>query len=95
MHYLEASFRVLIMGLILGGGLPATFAVGVRAYSAGSGGVNADGSVRAGNPILKAIGVALFALIAVVVIVAILWITRNTIRVHFGVDLFPFAPKKK
>lgn len=94
MHYLEASFRVLIMGLILGGGLPATFAVGVRAYSAGVGGVEGDGTMRAANPILKAVGVALFALVALVIVVAILWITRNTIRVHFGVDLFPFATKK-
>lgn len=94
MHYLEASFRVLIMGLILGGGLPATFAVGVRAFSAGAGGVDADGTMRAANPVLKAIGLALFALVALVITIAILWITRNTIRVHFGVDLFPFVPKK-
>ncbi|MCW1959640.1 MAG: hypothetical protein KIH64_014070 [Mycobacterium sp.] len=94
MHYLEASLRVLIMGLILGGGLPATFALGVRAFSAGGGGVAADGTMRAPNPLLKAIGVALFVLIAVVIMVAILWITRNTIRVHLGVDLFPFATKK-
>lgn len=94
MHHLEASFRVLILGLILGGGLPATFAVGVRAYAAGSGGVNADGTARAANPVLKAVGVILFAIVALVVVTAILWITRNTIRVHFGVDLFPFATKK-
>lgn len=94
MHYLEASFKVLIIGLILGGGLPATFAVGVRAYAAGSGGVGPDGAVRTPNPVLRAIGVALFALVALVVVIAILWITRNTIRVHFGVDLFPFVTKK-
>lgn len=94
MHYLEASFRVLIVGLILGGGLPATFALGVRSYSAGTGGVNADGTARAANPALKAVGVALFGFVALVILVAILWITRNTIRVHFGVDLFPFIAKK-
>ncbi len=94
MQYLESSLRVLLMGLILGGGLPATFAVGVRTYSAGAGRVEADGTVHAPNPLLKAIGVALFAFVAVVIMVAILWITRNTIRVHFGVDLFPFATKK-
>lgn len=94
MHYLEASLRVLVFGLILGGGLPATFAVGVRAFSAGAGGVDADGTVRAPNPALKAVGAALFLFVAVVIVVAILWITRNTIRVHFGVDLFPFATKK-
>lgn len=94
MHYLEASLRVLIMGLILGGGLPATFALGVKAYSAGNGGVDVDGTVRAPNPALRAVGLALFFFVAVVILVAILWITRNTIRVHFGVDLFPFATKK-
>ena len=94
MHYLEASFRVLIMGLILGGGLPAIFAVGVRTFSAGTGGVEADGTLRAANPVLKAIGVAPFAFVAPVIMVALLWLTRNTIRVHFGVDLFPFINKK-
>lgn len=94
MQNLEASLRVLITGLILGAGLPATFAVGVLAFNAGAGGVNADGTVRTGNPLLKAVGTALFIFVAVVVMVAILWITRNTIRHHFGVDLFPFIKKK-
>jgi ABC-type uncharacterized transport system YnjBCD permease subunit len=94
MNYLEASLRVLIVGLILGGGLPATFAVGVRTYVAGVGGVNPDGSVRPANPVLKAVAAALFFLVALVITVAILWITRNTIRHHFGVDLFPFVTTK-
>ena len=37
---------------------------------------------------------ALFALVAAVIVIAILWITRATIIHHFGVDLFPFLPKK-
>lgn len=94
MQNLEASLRVLITGLILGAGLPATFAVGVLAFNAGTGGVNADGTAQAPNPVLKAIGAFLFLLVAVVVLVAILWITRNTIRHHFDVDLFPFIKKK-
>ena len=94
MHYLEASLRVLIMGLILGAGLPATFAVGVRAYTAGAGGVDGNGAVREPNPLLKALGAALFVVVTVVIMVAILWITRNTIRHHFGIDLFPFVAKK-
>lgn len=94
MHYLEASLRVLIVGLILGGGLPALFAVGVRAYSAGTGGMEDDGTVRAPNPALKAVGAVLFFIVALVITVAILWITRTTIRHHFGVDLFPFVTKK-
>lgn len=94
MHNLEASLRVLIIGLIFGAGLPATFAVGVRAYSAGAGGADLDGTVREPNPLLRAIGAALFLVVAVVIMVAILWITRNTIRHHFHIDLFPFITKK-
>ena len=82
MHYLEASFRVLLVGLVLGAGLPALFAIGVRTYAAGGG-----GQLRGPNPILKALGL-------LVILVAILWITRNTIHHHFGVDLFPFIKKK-
>lgn len=94
MHYLESVLRVLVIGLVLGAGLPATFAVGVRAYTAGAGGIGGDGSLRAANPVLKAVGVALFAFVALVVFVAILWITRNSINHHLGIDLFPFARKK-
>lgn len=89
MHYLEASFRVLLVGLVLGAGLPALFAIGVRTYSAGGG-----GQLRGPNPMLKALGLLLIAFVAVVILVAILWITRNTIHHHFGVDLFPFIKKK-
>ena len=89
MHYLEASLRVLLVGLILGAGLPALFAIGVLTSSAGGG-----GEARAANSALKVIGLALIAFVAVVIVVAILWITRNTIHHHFGVDLFPFIHKK-
>ena len=30
-----------------------------------------------------------------VIVAAILWITRTTIIHHFGVDLFPYLPRKK
>lgn len=94
MHYLESILRVLIVGLILGAGLPAVFAVGLTVYSTGAGGADTDGTVHAPNPLLKVVGLALFTFVAAVIVVAILWITRNTINHHFGVDLFPFLAKK-
>ncbi|MCV7066991.1 hypothetical protein [Mycolicibacterium houstonense] len=94
MTYLEAIFKVLVVGLILGAGLPAVFAAGLVAYSNGSGGTNADGTTHAPNPALKFLGTALFVLVAFVILVAIAWITRTTIIHHTGVDLFPFLPKK-
>lgn len=94
MHYLESILRVLIVGLLLGAGLPAVFALGLRAYSAGAGGVDADGVVHQPRPALKPVGLLLFALVLVVIVMAILWITRGTIIHHFGVDPYPFIPRK-
>lgn len=94
MHEFEAIFKVLVIGLVLGAGLPALFAVGLRLFAVGSGDTAADGTTTAGNPALKAVGIALFGLIGVVILLGILWITRTTINYHFGVNLFPFAPVK-
>jgi hypothetical protein len=93
MHYVESLLKVLVVGLVLGAGLPAVFALGLRAYSSGAGGTNDDGTTAAPNPGLKYLGIALFLFVAWVIITAVFWITRTTIIHHFGVDLFPFMPK--
>ena len=94
MHYLESIFRVLVVGLVLGAGLPALFAIGLRLYSTGAGGVDEDGVVHAPRPVLKPLGALLFLFVTAVILLAILWITRTTIIHHFGVDPYPFIPRK-
>lgn len=94
MQEFEAIFKVLVIGLVLGAGLPALFAVGLRLFAAGSGDTAADGTTTAPNPALRYAGIALFTVIGVVILLGILWITRTTINYHFGVNLFPFAPVK-
>jgi hypothetical protein len=94
MHYLESILRVLLVGLLLGAGLPAVFAFGLRAYSAGAGGIDADGVQHPPRPALKPVGLLLFTFVLVVIVMAILWITRGTIIHHFGVDPYPFIPRK-
>jgi len=89
MTYLESIFKVLVVGLILGAGLPAVFAAGLVAFSKGAGGQNSDGTVSAGNPALKALGLVMFAFVALVIIAGVLWITRGTLIHHFGFDPFP------
>jgi hypothetical protein len=91
MAHLESILRVLAVGLILGAGLPALFACGLVAYSAGAGSTDADGAAHTPNPALKYLGVALFAVVAAVILVGLLWITRSTIEHQIGIDLFPFA----
>jgi hypothetical protein len=94
MHYLEAVFKVLIVGLVLGAGLPALFATGMLAYSFGAGGEEADHVIHKPNPPLKFVGILLFIFVAFVIVTAVAWITRATIIHHFGVDLFPMFAKK-
>jgi hypothetical protein len=94
MHYAEILLRVLVIGLLLGAGLPALFAVGLVAFSNGAGATDAEGTVHAPNPALKYLGVVLFLFVAWVIVTAIAWITRSTVIHHFGVDLFPFIHSK-
>ncbi len=94
MTYFEAIFKVLVVGLVLGAGLPAVFAAGLVAYSNGAGGQHEDGTVVSPNPALKYFGVLLFVLVGWVILTAVVWITRATIIHHFGFDPFPFMPKK-
>lgn len=94
MHYLENIFKVLVIGLLLGAGLPALFAAGMLAYSFGAGGEEADHVIHRPNPPLKYLGIFLFLFVAFVILTAVAWITRATIIHHFGVDLFPMFPKK-
>lgn len=94
MHYLESIGMVLLVGLLLGAGLPAVFATGMLAYSHGAGGEEADHLIHKPNPALKYLGILLFAFVAFVIVTAVAWITRSTIIHHFGVDLFPMFPKK-
>ncbi|BBZ26616.1 hypothetical protein MMAD_09110 [Mycolicibacterium madagascariense] len=92
MTYVEAIVKVLAVGLVLGAGLPAIFAFGLVAYSRGSGSTE-GGATVAPNPALKAVGLLLFAAVAAVIVIAILYITKTTIIHHFGFNPVPFLPK--
>ncbi|KUI39626.1 hypothetical protein AU198_09820 [Mycobacterium sp. GA-1199] len=94
MTYLESMLKVLVVGLVLGAGLPALFATGLMAFSSGVGDESADGTVTAPNPARKYLGIGLFVFVAWVIVTAVLWITRATIIHHTGIDLFPFMPQK-
>lgn len=94
MTYFESILKVLLVGLVLGAGLPAIFATGMLAYSFGAGGEEADHVIHKSNPPLKYLGILLFVFVGFVIVTAVAWITRATIIHHFGVDLFPMFPKK-
>ncbi len=91
MHIVESIARVLIVGLMLGAGLPAIFAVGLRLHAVGMGNEHADGTVTAPDPVRKAAAYVLFGLVVVVIAVGILWVCRHTLDFHLGVGFFPDA----
>ena len=95
MAYLESILKVLGIGLLLGAGLPAVFALGLVAHSRGAGSDGTDGDAAlAPNPALKFLGLAAYVFVGWVILTAVFWITRGTIIHHTGVDLFPLLPKK-
>ena len=61
-------WKVLLVGLVLGAGLPALFSIGIRT-SAGT--VAADGRTIEPSPAGRAVAVVCFVIVALVVVAAI------------------------
>lgn len=73
--FFAAATKVLIAGLLLGAGLPAVFALGVRFTALGAGGDAgvAGGTAVAsrGNPGYRVLGLACFLVVALAVVLGI------------------------
>ena len=73
---LEGAWKVLLVGLILGAGLPAIFATGVRSLAWGVGG-DAEVSHARPNPAGRVVAALLFAVVAYAVISGILFVIAS------------------
>jgi hypothetical protein len=89
----QASLKILFFGLLLGSGLPALFALGVRAGAAGAGVEGSDG-IAAGhkNPALTALSWALYSLALVAAVIGVLYIARDFIGLHTGMYILGAKP---
>jgi hypothetical protein len=81
---LAAVGKIVLFGLLVGAGLPALFAVGVRLNAEGAGAAAHGGTVTQKNPVLVALSWALFALVLVAVVVGVLFVARDFIGHHTG-----------
>jgi hypothetical protein len=95
---LDAGWRVLLVGLVLGAGLPTMFAFGIRALAWGSGGdaeVHADGVVLKPHPVGRVIAYTMFALVVVSVLLGLSYIVAHGLgwTLTFNGMLPVFTPK--
>lgn len=83
---LEGAWKVLLVGLLLGAGLPAVFALGIRALTLNGGSraiTTTDGTATAGNPngpaspLGKALATLCFSLVLVGVGLGITFIVAS------------------
>jgi hypothetical protein len=89
----QASLKILVFGLVLGSGLPALFALGVRAGAAGAGVEGSDGTaVGQKNPALIALSYLIYALALVAVVVGVLYVARDFIGYHTGMYILGAKP---
>lgn len=74
---LEGGWQVLAVGLLLGAGLPAVFAVGIRAMAYGAGGSAEVDSTAAPHPAGRVIGGLCFAVVVIGVVLGITYIVAG------------------
>ncbi|MFD6858943.1 hypothetical protein ACFWB0_09975 [Rhodococcus sp. NPDC060086] len=83
---LDSLWQVVVVGVVLGAGLPAVFALGMRSLSLGNDGA---GAVDPGRRTLGRIGaIACFTVVVVAIIAGILLLTADFLSSSFGIHLF-------
>ena len=72
----DGAWKVLVAGVLLGAGLPAIFALGIRALAYGAG-VDAEVDHEAGHPIGKVLAILCFALVVIGIALGITYIVAT------------------
>ena len=96
----QAVWKILVVGLVLGAGLPTVFAAGIRAMAYGQGGAaeeHASGAAAAApHPIGRAIGVLCFAVVLAAVALALIYIVATGFGKVLSFDhIYPTITAKK
>lgn len=77
---LDATWRILLVGLLLGAGLPALFAIGLRSLAWGVGGEaerHDSGAVVSPHVLGRVIAYAMFALVILIVLSGVGYIVAH------------------
>jgi hypothetical protein len=90
-HTLDSLWQVVLVGLLLGAGLPAIFAFGLKALSVGepSDDAAAAGTTRVARPVVAiAAAIACFTVVVVAIVAGILFIMKNFLDSTLGISVF-------
>ncbi|ADG77344.1 hypothetical protein TPAU25S_02183 [Tsukamurella paurometabola] len=92
---LNAVWKVLLVGLILGAGLPALFAVGVRGLAIGNGHEQEDGTVHKPNPLGNVIAAVAFLIVIVAIVLAVAMVVSSGYGYKMSFEnIYPTFTKK-
>lgn len=92
-HTLDSLWQVVLVGLLLGAGLPAIFAFGLKALSVGEApdGAAADGTttVATARPVAATVAaIVCFAVVVIAIVAGILFIMKSFLDSTFGISVF-------
>ncbi|BBY07035.1 hypothetical protein [Mycobacterium noviomagense] len=79
-----ATLKILVFSLVVGAGLPALFAVGIRLSAVGAGVSGGGHAVAVRRPVVTVLSWAIFALVLAAVVLGVLFIAREFIAHHTG-----------
>ena len=91
---LEGAMRVLVVGLVLGAGLPAVFALGIRALAYGQGG-DAEHSHARPHPVGRVLAFLAFAVVVSGVLLGLTVIVASGFGMEVVFDPFPTLVEKE
>lgn len=86
---LDAGWRVLLVGLVLGAGLPTMFAFGVRALAWGTGGdaeIHESGVVLKPHPMGRVVAYVMFGIVILSVLLGIGYILAHGLGMTISFD---------
>lgn len=89
----QASLKILLFSMLAGAALPGLFALGLRFHAVGAGQVGTDGSPSQKNPALLALAWFIYAAVLLVIVFALLYISRDFIAHHTGTAFLGAKPK--
>lgn len=84
---LQAAWKVLLVGLLLGAGPPALFAVGVRSMAYGQGGDAAVGATaRAAHRVGRLVAALCFLVVAMAVVLGVAYVVATGSGLAIGFE---------